>query len=177
MTVLDTHKRHEKGAWIWFCFTGEDQNKITKVKSQLSKSLISPKFDIHLTLAGPVPGNLENLKKSFDSSDLNIKKFEIKLDGYGYSSCFFESIYISIIKNEKLINARRECIKYFGLKNVLKEYNPHISLVYGDFEETKKKKSISRLPSLTGTISPSHICLAFADEVNLNWEIISKKLI
>lgn len=177
MSILDTQKRHEKGAWIWLCFTGEDRNKIAKVKNQLSKSFISPKFDIHLTLAGPVLGNLENLKKSFDAADLNIKKFEIRLDGYGYSACFFESIYINIIKNQDLIDARRELIKYFGLKNVSKDYSPHISLVYGDFAETKKKKSILRLPALTDNISPSHICLAFADEINLNWEIISKKLI
>lgn len=57
-----------------------------------------------------------------------------------FGSLHFQCVYISCIKETTLLDAYKKAIKEFKLE--IKEYMPHLSLVYGDFEIEEKQKMV-----------------------------------
>ncbi len=161
-----------KAYWIWGQFSEKDTLYLNSIKDNVQISLKSPKFDIHLTLCGPYKKldhdflfNLNNLSNKNQSIILNLEKFD-------FSDEKFKSFFIKTNKSIELNNLRNNIYKLskFASKN---DYDPHISLAYGNHKKYQKDLLISRMPTLRKKILLSKISLVYVNEELNIWRILN----
>ena len=164
--------RISEAYWIWGRFSKKDTLYLDSIKDNVQISLISPKFDVHLTLCGPYEKldheflfNLKNLSNKNQSIILNLEKFD-------FSDEKFKSFFIKTNKSIELNNLRNSIynLSKFASKN---DYDPHISLAYGNHKKYNKDLLISRMPKLRKMILLSKISLVFVNEELNIWRILN----
>ena len=164
--------RISKAYWIWGQFSEKDTLYLNSIKDNVQISLKSPKFDVHLTLCGPYEKldhdflfNLNNLSNKNQSIILNLEKFD-------FSDEKFKSFFIKTNKSIELNNLRNSIYKLskFASKN---DYDPHISLAYGNHKKYNKDLLISRMPILRKKILLSKISLVYVNEELNIWRILN----
>ena len=164
--------RISKAYWIWGQFSKKDTSYLNSIKEYVQISLNSPRFDIHLTLCGPYEKlgqdflfNLKNLSNKNQSIILNLEKFD-------FSDEKFKSFFIKTNQSIELNNLRNSIYKLskFASKN---DYEPHISLAYGNHKKYKKDLLISRMPKLRKKILLSKIALVYVNEELNIWRILN----
>ena len=164
--------RISKAYWIWGQFSEKDTLYLNSIKDNVQISLKSPKFDVHLTLCGPYEKldhdflfNLNNLSNKNQSIILNLEKFD-------FSDEKFKSFFIKTNKSIELNNLRNNIYKLskFASKN---DYDPHISLAYGNHKKYQKDLLISRMPKLRKKILLSKISLVYVNEELNIWRILN----
>ena len=160
-----------KTFWIWGLFPDKENNLLNKIKDQVQKELISPKFDLHITLSGPyskIDETFISKLKNFGESNYSIF---LNLNKYDFQQQQFKSLYISINNSEQLINIRKNILKLKKF-DIEKKYFPHISLTYGNHKIFLKKELISKLPKFKKTIKMSKIGLVEVNEKENIWKIL-----
>ena len=164
--------RINKAYWIWGQFSIKDTLYLNSIKDNVQIFLESPKFDIHLTICGPYEklgcdflNNLKNLSNKNQSIILNLEKFD-------FSDEKFKSFFIKTNKSIELNNLRNNIYKLskFASKN---DYDPHISLAYGNHKKYQKDLLISRMPKLRKKILLSKISLVYVNEELNIWRILN----
>ena len=164
--------RISKAYWIWGQFSEKDTLYLNSIKDNVQISLKSPKFDIHLTLCGPYEKldndflfNLKNLSNKNQSIILNLEKFD-------FSDEKFKSFFIKTNKSIELNNLRNNIynLSKFACKN---DYDPHISLAYGNHKKNNKDILISKMPKLRKMILLSKISLVYVNEELNIWRILN----
>ncbi len=162
--------RIKKGFWLWGLFSSEEKNYLDKIKYKVQEELPSPRFETHITLAGPYLKTNKNLFKELEI--LAARNYRIILDikGYEFKKEKFRSFYIDIYNSEKL-RKLREDLNAFERFDLNKKYTPHISLSYGNHIDKNKKSLINKLPELNKSIKISKIAIVKVNENNYSWEI------
>ena len=164
--------RISKAYWIWGQFSEKDTLYLNSIKDNVQISLKSPKFDVHLTLCGPYEKldhdflfNLNNLSNKNQSIILNLEKFD-------FSDEKFKSFFIKTNKSIELNNLRNNIynLSKFACKN---DYDPHISLAYGNHRKYNKDILISKMPKLRKMILLSKISLVYVNEELNIWRILN----
>ena len=84
---------------------------------------------------------------------------------------FYKSIYISVNNSLRLENLRNSIfrIKEFDLHS---NFSPHISLIYGSFQESVKKNIIFKLPKLKSNLLINKLSIVDVNEEISLWKII-----
>ena len=164
--------RISKAYWIWGQFSKEDTLYLNAIKDNVQISLNSPKFDIHLTLCGPFEKldndflfNLKNLSNKNQSIILNLEKFD-------FSDEKFKSFFIKTNKSIELNNLRNNIYKLSRIASK-NDYDPHISLAYGNHKNYNKEFLISIMPRLRKNILLSKISLVHVNEELNIWRILN----
>ena len=65
-----------KAYYIWGLFDNSDATYLNKLKDEIQAKLLSPRFDLHITLAGPylnLDSDSSEKLKNFSASDLAVK--------------------------------------------------------------------------------------------------------
>ena len=164
--------RISKAYWIWGQFSIKDTLYLNSIKDNVQIFLKSPKFDIHLTICGPYEklgcdflNNLKNLSNKNQSIILNLEKFD-------FSDEKFKSFFIKTNKSIELNNLRNNIynLSKFACKN---DYDPHISLAYGNHKKYNKDILISKMPKLRRMILLSKISLVYVNEELNIWRILN----
>ena len=164
--------RISKAYWIWGQFSIKDTLYLNSIKDDVQIFLKSPKFDIHLTICGPYEklgcdflNNLKNLSNKNQSIILNLEKFD-------FSDEKFKSFFIKTNKSIELNNLRNNIynLSKFACKN---DYDPHISLAYGNHKKYNKDILISKMPKLRKMILLSKISLVYVNEELNIWRVLN----
>ena len=160
----------KKTYYLWGLFPPEETEYLNFIKEKVQSKLISPCFDLHITLAGPylnIDKTFISKLKSFGETNSSII---LIVDGYRFEQERFKSFYISIKDTLYLKELRKNISKLnkFVLDN---NYSPHISLCYGDHQIEEKKKLISKLPKISKLIRVSKIALVEINEDINKWQI------
>tara|TARA_B110000211_G_C13935776_1_gene489297 strand:+ start:214 stop:741 length:528 start_codon:yes stop_codon:yes gene_type:complete len=161
--------RVSKGYWIWGQFDIESTKQIDTLYQSINSKFDGPKFDVHLTISGPIHYQDELHNPIFESLSSKFSKFNIQLNGLGYKNEFFQSLFLNAAKDQSLKNLKLEVDKC--LKLDVGEYFPHISLFYGMVASDSKIKTISELKS------PKHVLLDKISIVEVDEEIKSWRVL
>ena len=163
--------RISKAYWVWGQFSEKDIDYLNELKKKVKIELDTPCFEHHITLSGPY----KSIDGSFSSELKNIaNKFQnIKLDliKYSFKNQIFNSFYISILNSYELSNLR-EKIYQLNSFDRRKNYDPHISLAYGNHKKVKKLKLIEKLPKLKDSIKITRISIVDVDESIKSWIVL-----
>ena len=95
-------KRFSRAFWLWIQFDKKSSFKINKIQKQAIEKFNSPLFESHLTLSGPLNYPKDDLIKLLENFK-GQKRFNLYTNSYGYSNQYFESIYIKIEREKKLL--------------------------------------------------------------------------
>ena len=161
---------NKKIYYLWGLFPPEEIEYLNFIKDKVQSKLISPCFDLHITLAGPylyIDKTFISKLKSFGQTNSSIK---LIIDGYRFEQERFKSFYISIKDTVHLKELRKNISKLnkFDSDN---NYAPHISLCYGDHKIEEKRKLISKLPKLNKLIRVSKIALVEINDYINQWQL------
>tara|TARA_B100000965_G_scaffold58783_1_gene44862 strand:- start:2242 stop:2754 length:513 start_codon:yes stop_codon:yes gene_type:complete len=163
--------RISKAFWLWGQFSSKDTEYINGIKNEVKSLLKSPIFDAHVTLAGP----FSLLDKSFfyklKALKRNNNKIDLHLKSFNFETEFYKSFYISI-KNSEELNSLRKDIYELNKFDIEKEYEPHISLAYGNHKSKDKKNMISNLAKLNFSIKMTRISLVDVNENINRWGVL-----
>lgn len=128
---------------IWLMPSGEVFSKFRNIISELALEQASPLFEPHVTLLGGIEGNKEDMiSKTFRLANF-LQPVEIKLGEVAYLDEYFRSLFVKA-ESKALDGAHAMAQKIFGVKQ---KYEPHMSLMYGDFLPGKKKEIMKRIGS------------------------------
>lgn len=162
-------ERINKGFWIWLTFAEKDNIYLKDLQKKVQKKLKSPNFKIHLTLYGPYATFSKELVLFVKKIANREKAFTLETNNYGKKNEFFESFFIRIKESQKLISLRKE-FSQFENKEKKFLYDPHISLSYGNFENTFKDDLMIVLPEIKNKLEIANLSLVKVNEDKLLWE-------
>tara|TARA_B100000900_G_C20493346_1_gene680522 strand:- start:464 stop:976 length:513 start_codon:yes stop_codon:yes gene_type:complete len=156
--------------YLWGLFPPQEIEYLNFIKDKVQTKLISPCFDLHITLAGPfldIDKTFISKLKSFGEVNSSIV---LHADGYRFKQEIFKSFYISIKDSLHLHELRKNIYKLnkFDLDN---NYSPHISLCYGNYQIEEKKELISKLPDFSKLVTVSKIALVEINKDINKWKI------
>lgn len=162
-------ERNSTGFWIWAQFDDKSMSSLKKIYSITNDKFKGPKFDLHLTISGPINFKNDIILKKFYDLKLKLKSFKIKINKYSFSNFFYESLYASVYLSKNLENLKLIVDKEFDLNQ--KKYKPHISLFYGKRKTIEKKDLINDLPTLPKTVKLLKLCFVNVNEEKKIWDI------
>ena len=161
---------NKKIYYLWGLFPPLEIKYLNFIKDKVQSELISPYFDLHITLAGPyldIDKTFISKLKSFGETKSSIVLIS---DGYRFEQERFKSFYISI-RDTRHLKELRKNISKLNKFDLDKNYSPHISLCYGYHPEEKKKRLISKLPKFNKLIRVSKIALVEINKDINQWQI------
>lgn len=157
---------------VWGVFENKNKLFLKNLQKKLRTDFNGPKFPLHITLSSNFKINNKNIFNKMRLISKESRKFYIETNNFGYKKKFFQSIFVKVRTNNKLILQKKIIDKYLNAKK--KKYFPHISLYYGNLPEIKKKKIIANLKKFRVRIKIKEIYLVKNDEKKLRWQIIRK---
>jgi len=166
-------ERVSKAFWLWCQFADTDMEFLRNIQSQVNKKFQGPKFEIHLTLLGPIMIIDKERVRTVRQKCDKLNPFKVYPLGYSFSSSFFTSLFIEIKKSKNLSNFRKEFsdISPLGLRT---NYMPHVSLMYGNFQKDEKRKLITNLLGLRKSFTIDKVCIVDVNEDNFVWKITNR---
>ena len=167
MTILKKKKLVSYS--IWLMPDGSKFNELQELIKFCSSFLNSPLFQPHVTLCGGFQGNYNDILIKAERISREIKPFLINFNQINSSNQFFYSIFIDVILDHKLNEARKFVFNIL----VTKIYKPHLSLAYGIFNRNQiaiiKRKNIN-----IKNFFVDKIIISKNDEVNLKWKVLDE---
>jgi len=124
--------------------SGRVYTNLKKVILRLSRELKSPSFEPHVTLLLRIEGTKKDVIEKTLMLSNNVKKFELRLSGFGYKDNYFRCLFLKAIKSGELMEANAKARKIFNYHPKSK-FSPHLSLLYGNFDAVIKRKIIKSL--------------------------------
>ena len=161
---------NKKTYYLWGLFPPEEMEYLNLIKDKVQSKLISPYFDLHITISGPyldIDKNFICKLKSFVESNSSII---LHVNGYCFQQEMFKSFYLSI-KNSLLLTKLRKNIYKLNKFDLDNNYFPHISLSYGNHQIKEKNELIFNLPKFNKLIRISKIALVEINEDINQWKI------
>ena len=150
-----------------------DENLFAYLSSIIRKISLKyggPIFHPHITVIGGFQGDQKNLiKKTFKFAE-SIDCLKIIFNGIGYHNDIFYPLFLKVLLTEELLRVRK--IAEDNFKLFLGNYNPHLSLTYGNYEDHQKLEMLDVIKEVPACFIANKICLAKNNERKLKWEII-----
>ena len=160
----------KKTYYLWGLFPPKETEYLSFIKDEVQSKLISPYFDLHITLSGPYSDIDKDFICKLKSFVKNNSSIMLHVDGYCFRQEMFKSFYLAIKNSLHLKELRKNIYKLnkFDLDN---NYCPHISLSYGNHQINEKKALILNLPKFNKPIRISKIALVEIYENINQWKI------
>ena len=165
-------KRIPKAYSIWLIPNGENYILLKNTIIELSHIFKGIKFLPHITVVSNLDYSEKFLSKKIERIAKKVEPFNIEFNSINYLDEFFQSFFISVKINDDLVYIRKVAKSYFS--KMTEEYNPHLSLAYGNIESKIKKSLKKKIHCPIKNFKASELYLAYNDEVNFKWEVINK---
>jgi 2'-5' RNA ligase len=134
---------------LWFKPSGKVFQTLSRTIRKLATELNTVVFEPHVTLLANLGGNEQEIAQRSEELSGQIKPHKISLTEPGYQDEYFKCVFIRVKKTQSVINANACAGRIF--KRPPEIYEPHVSLVYGDLPEERKKVIVRGLPEDVGT--------------------------
>ena len=157
---------------MWGQFSVSDMSFFSNIQKIVNLKLKGPKFEIHITLTGPLLKYTKEKKSILKQLSLKTKSFNLNIHNYCLMDEKYTALLIKIKKSKKLIDLKNKLEN--KLKIISSDYCPHISLYYGTKKKEQKIKVIELLPKLPKKIILKNLCLVDYDETINKWKILEK---
>ena len=161
--------RINKGFWIWLTFSEKDNSYLEELQRKVQLILKSPLFKPHLTLYGPFASLSDELLLFIKKVANKEKTFKLLTNKYGKKNEFFESFFIKVKASQKLIDLRKEFLRFENKQNEF-SYHPHISLAYGKFENRFKDDLLLTVPEVKKKLHIAKFSIVKVDEKKFIWD-------
>lgn len=128
---------------VWIRPTGTALDAIERVVRLAHQSAGGPPVQPHVSLMGGIELTPDTAS-TFQRLASRITGFEIRLGKIEWRDEYYRSLFIRVEPSDELIAARVAAHEAFG-RLPSGPFEPHVSLLYGDFDETFKNELAQRL--------------------------------
>lgn len=144
---------------LWLKPSHEASDQFAEVIQQLALELDAPTFVPHITLLGHLKGfEAEHVTKSKELAR-HLQPFPVNVSGPGFGEDYFHCVFLVADMTPPLFHAHQLACQMFHQEDG-GHYLPHLSLVYGEYSESRKKDIIAALPaSLYRPFEATHLSL------------------
>ena len=161
-----------KGYSIFLIPSGEFYKSLSLIIKKFSESFGTPLFEPHVTLLGGIIGKENEIKEKTHKLSLVIDPITIVLKDLDYQDYYLKSLIIEVEHSKDLMNANKAAERIFRIKDQ-NNYQPHLSLLYGDISIQAKKQSIKNLGNnIKGEFTVDSIYLVNAEGFIQDWKKI-----
>ena len=160
----------KKTYYIWGEFSHTDFASLNKLQHTVNHSLKGPLFKVHLTLSGPFQILDEKILGELEDLAMTNSVLEMRTNGYGTEDNIFQSFYVQIQVSPELLYLKDRLDDLLNMPP--KEYNPHISLFYGNKEPSIKDQIISKLDSPPGMITLNKLSIVEIVDDIASWKVL-----
>ena len=161
---------NKKTYYIWGEFSHKDFTSLNRLQKRVNDLFNGPDFIIHLTLSGPFYDLDEATIGGIEDLAVTNNKIEMTTNGYGIEDNIFQSFYVRIQKSSELINLKGKLDDLLSITP--KDFNPHISLFYGNIRQTLKEGVINQLDAPPKMIILDRLSIVeIVDDVE-SWELL-----
>jgi 2'-5' RNA ligase len=129
---------------LWIKPSGEVFETLSQTIRKLATELNTVVFEPHVTLLANLDGSEQELAERGEELSDQIKPFKISLTEPAYQDEYFKCVFLRVEKTQSVMNANACAGRIF--KRPQEIYEPHVSLVYGDLLEERKKLIMPGLP-------------------------------
>lgn len=136
----------------------------------------TPLFEPHVTLLSSIKGMEGRVKKKVKKLAQCMKPFKVKINKASHSSSYYKCVVLELAKECEILRSREKAKGIFKILNE-REYEPHVSIVYGELKEEKRKRIVAEIDSEIGrTTMVESICLiqASSDMPPVKWRKIEE---
>jgi 2'-5' RNA ligase len=149
--MIDPTSSKTTGFHLFFEPAGELASELGAIIENLSKEYGGPVFAPHITLLARIPaGNDEDVVKKTQALADMLAPFSLTLGELDAQDAFFKALYIRIQEREEMDKYHAYANKIFSMKDE-SPYLPHLSLLYGNYEQKRKQQTIGNLAIRKGT--------------------------
>ena len=143
--MIDPKDNKTIGYHIFILPTGKLFNILQETINELAEKYQGPFFEPHLTLLGRIPNSSEaELIQKTKVLANALRSFEISLANIQTEDMYFRSFYYTTRESEELKSAHKKALDLFGMQDE-REYIPHVSLYYGNIQQSVKDEMRSSL--------------------------------
>lgn len=161
---------------LWIVPTGETRVQLQNLINQLSDEYNAPKFVPHVTIAGITASDeeLANVKRKIDKLASQQDAFTLSLTEYGYKDENHRCLYRLAISKQLdfIFQNAAELFPEAKIKHF--RSMPHVSIMYGQYPPSLKRKIIEKLPASTMPFEVNEISLCLTDGTEEDWRIVYK---
>jgi 2'-5' RNA ligase len=145
---MDPYSSLTNGYHVFFEPKGEINEQLEAVIRNLSAEYGGPVFQPHVTLLAMIPEDDENLLvEKTKRLATKISPFNLTFEQLCAEDRYFRALYAKAIVSEELSSSRALVLEEFGMEEV-GEYMPHLSLLYGNYDASRKLETIESLKRL-----------------------------
>jgi|Deesub1362A_J573_1020465.scaffolds.fasta_scaffold00395_18 2'-5' RNA ligase len=126
---------------LWIMPSGDVYERLSGLIRKLAEEYSTPVFEPHITLAGGLIGDGEDVISKTSQLASLIKPYEVMLTTVEYLDEYFKCLFIKVEETAGIMNAHLQAKKVFALPHDTK-YMPHLSLMYGSLTPEKKEEII-----------------------------------
>lgn len=132
---------------LWIVPADPVKYLLQKIILDLSKKYGTPGFEPHATLLGDIEVKEEEILAGTKKLASMLKPFNLALGEISFSTTYFQSVFVRVKSNAKLMQANLLAKQIFNMPNNL--FMPHVSLMYGvdDMETREKIATEIKLPA------------------------------
>jgi len=127
---------------LWLIPKGQEYKDFSRIIKVLAKKNSAPKFEPHVTLIGTILTNKKKAIKNTKQLASCIFPFSLTLTDIGYENTNHKALFINCGKSKGFLNTHRKAREIFKHKE---KFLPHISLIYGIYDELSKKEMIKEI--------------------------------
>ena len=128
---------------IWIVPSPIIKKQLEEIILDLSQKYDAPNFEQHMTLLGDISGDEKSIVEKAKKLALEIKPFDVELGEISFSTTYFQSVFVRIKSNAKLMDANLKAKEIFGINNNV--FMPHMSLLYGEHSMEQREKISNEL--------------------------------
>lgn len=129
---------------LWVMASGDTHERLAAIIRRLAHELGTPVFEPHVTLLADLQGGEHEHVEHAVTLAGRLQPTRIILTEPSYTDEFFQCLFMRVDSTPDVMRLRELATTTFGRER--EPFMPHLSLVYGSFDETRKRDVIRRLP-------------------------------
>jgi len=122
---------------------GPARDRLAATIGTLAAKHGTPRFEPHVTMAGLFHSGEEAAIQALTSLTAGVRPFEVRFAAAGYEQAYFRALYLRAEPSPQL-TALHEAARAAWMLDV-RPYMPHLSLLYADIAEERKRAIIDAL--------------------------------
>ncbi len=153
---------------IWLCPDPSEQSSIQQLVNECCYRFKSSPYASHITLFGRVDVDPENTFSFLADCVRGLDSISLNMLGVKSGTIPWKALYLQVDKTEPLVRLQKEIDQYLNVYRHY-EFDPHLSLAYGNLEINESKLEKISFPE-TITFS-SVVLMETPDDIN-EWKLI-----
>ena len=134
----------------------------------LAKRHKAPAFEPHITLLGGVSESPDAALEKVRHIASQTAAFKVRLSRAAYLERYYRCVFMEIDEELALLHLQKSALSQFGAPDTA--YQPHLSLLYGDFDAELKQQLVQEFTPYNDTaVNVSALALWAMDEHVANW--------